>query len=204
MAKVASETRRATQVSIFNSQTPESLRIIQMVQSGEIGHVHRVDIWTTRASAFWKQGLNTPTVADQIPAGLNWDLWLGPAPSRPYNHAYLPFVWRAWFDYGCGAIGDMGQYGLDTIVRALDLGPADQVEASSTELFPDCYPVASRLNYRFPERSGKSSIALHWYDGGIKPERPEGLAIDAQMSVDGEGVIYSGEHGKLLCGFMSQ
>ena len=68
-------------------------------------------------------------------------MWLGPAPYRPYNHVYLPFVWRAWYDYGCGAIGDMGEYGFDTIVRALELGPADQVYASSTELFPDCYPV---------------------------------------------------------------
>ena len=204
MAKVAAETGRATQVSIFNSQTPDSLRVIQMVQSGAIGQVHRVDIWAKRASAFWKQGLATPTIADPIPDGFNWDMWLGPAQSRPYNHAYLPFVWRAWFDYGCGAIGDMGEYGLDTIVRALDLGPADQVEASSTELFPDCYPVASRLNYRFPARTGKPSVALHWYDGGIKPDRPEGLAIDAPMSVDSEGVIYSGEHGKLLCGFMSE
>jgi hypothetical protein len=73
-------------------------------------------------------------------------MWLGPAAARPYNHIYLPFVWRAWYDYGCGAIGDTGEYGLDTIVRALKLGPADRVEASSTELFSDCYPVASRLN----------------------------------------------------------
>lgn len=96
-------------------------------------------------------------------------MWLGPAPGRPYNHVYLPFVWRAWYDYGCGAIDDMGEYGLDTIVRSLKLGPADRVEASSTELFPDCYPVASRLNYRFPTGIGKSTVDLHWYDVG--PDR---------------------------------
>jgi predicted dehydrogenase len=204
MAKVAKETGRATQVSIFNSQTPESKRVIDLAQSGAIGQVHRVDIWTTRASAFWKQGLSTPTVADPIPAGFNWDMWLGPAPFRPYNHAYLPFVWRAWYDYGCGAIGDMGEYGFDTIVRALDLGPAHLVDASSTELFPDCYPVASRLNYRFPARAGKPEVELHWYDGGIKPERPEKLPVDASMSVGGEGVLYTGEHGQLLTGYMAQ
>jgi Oxidoreductase family, C-terminal alpha/beta domain len=148
--------------------------------------------------------LPTPATADPIPDGLNWDMWLGPAPNRPYNHVYLPFVWRAWYDYGCGAIGDMGEYGLDTIARALEFGPADYVEASSTELYPDCYPVASRLNYRFPSAAGKSIIDLHWYDGGIKPERPDELAIDVPMSVDNEGVLYTGEHGKLLTGFMAQ
>ena len=204
MAQVAKETGRATQVSIFNSQTPESKRVIELVQSGAIGQVRRVDIWTTRASAFWKQGLSTPMTADPIPAGLNWDMWLGPAPFRPYNHVYLPFVWRAWYDYGCGAIGDMGEYGFDTIVRALDLGPADRVEASSTELFPDCYPVASRLNYRFPARASKPAVELHWYDGGIRPERPEKLSIDAQMSVGGEGIMYTGDRGTLLTGYMAQ
>jgi predicted dehydrogenase len=204
MASVAKKTGRATQVSIFNSQTPESKRVIDLVQSGAIGPVHRVDIWTTRASAFWKQGLNTPNIADPIPSGLNWDMWLGPAAVRPYNHAYLPFIWRAWYDYGCGAIGDMGEYGFDTIARALDLGPANMVEASSTELFPDCYPVASRLNYRFPARGSKSEVALHWYDGGIRPERPAGFPVDAQMGVGSEGIMYKGEKGILITGYMAQ
>ncbi len=209
MARVAGETKRATQVSIFNSQTPESKRVIQMLQGGAVGQVHRVDIWTTRASSFWKQGLKTPTVADPIPAGFNWDLWLGPAPLRPYNHAYLPFVWRAWYDYGCGAIGDMGEYGFDTIVRALDLGPADRVEASSTELFPDCYPVASTLNYRFPARANKPAVALHWYDGGIRPAPPEAFLLDAhpldaRITNGGEGILYTGDKGQLLTGYMAQ
>jgi predicted dehydrogenase len=204
MATVAEETGRAAAVSIFNAQTPESRRVIDLVHSDAIGAVSRVDIWTTRASAFWKQGLRTPVTADPIPAGLNWDMWLGPAPMRPYNHAYLPFVWRAWYDYGCGAIGDMGEYGFDTIVRALELGPAEQVYASSTELFPDCYPVASTLHYRFPERAGKPAVELNWYDGGIKPERPAGMAPDVDISVGGEGIMYTGERGRLLTGYMAQ
>ena len=204
MARVAKETGCATQVSIFNSQTPESRRVIDMLHSGVLGKVHRVDLWTTRPAAFWKQGLATPTTADPIPAGLNWDMWLGPAAFRPYNHAYLPFVWRAWYDFGCGAIGDMGEYAFDTIVRSLDLGVAGQVYASSTELFPECYPVASRLNYHFPARAEKPAVEVHWYDGGIKPERPPELAPDAEMSVGGEGILYSGERGKLLTGYMAQ
>lgn len=204
MAEVARETGRATSVSIFNANTPESRRVIGMLNGGAIGRVSRVDIWTRRASAFWKQGLPTPTTADPVPPGLNWDMWLGPAPERPYNHIYLPFVWRAWYDFGCGAVGDMGEYGFDTIVRALKLGAADRVEASSTELYPDCYPVASRLNYRFPSALWHQPVDVHWYDGGIKPERPAQLAIDVPMSIDNEGVLYTGERGQLLTGFMAQ
>lgn len=204
MAMAAKETGRATQVSIFNSQTPDTRRVINLLQGGAIGPVHRVDIWTRRASAFWKQGLATPTTVDPIPAGLNWDMWLGPAPKRPYNHEYLPFVWRAWYDYGCGAIGDMGEYGIDTVSRALDLSAANWVEASSTELFPDCYPVASTLHFRYPARGEKPPVDLNWYDGGIKPERPPELPIDAQMSINGEGVLYSGDKGRLLTGFMAE
>ncbi len=203
MAKVAKETGRAAAVSIFNAGTADSRQVVDTIRSGSIGPVHRVDIWTKRPAAFWKQGLATPTVADPIPPGLNWDLWLGPAPMRPYNHVYLPFVWRAWYDYGCGAIGDMGEYGFDTMVRALDLGTADRVYASSTELFPDCFPVASSLHYRFPARAGRPSVDVNWFDGGIVPARPEELALDVDMSIGREGVMYSGAHGRLLTGFMA-
>ena len=204
MVEVAQTTKRATQVSIFNSSTPASKQVIEMLQSGAIGPVRKVDIWTRRAAAFWKQGLATPTTVDPVPAGLNWDMWLGPAPKRPYNHIYQPFVWRAWFDYGCGAIGDMGEYGFDTIVRALRLGPADQMYASSTEPFPDCYPVASTVHFHFPVRGEQPAVDLTWYDGGLKPARPPELAADAEMSIQAEGVLYTGDHGKLLTGFMAE
>ena len=189
MAKVAQETGRATQVSIFNSQTADSRRVIDMLHGGAIGPVHRVDIWTTRAAAFWKQGLRTPTTADPVPAGFNWDMWLGPAPFRPYNHVYLPFVWRAWFDYGCGAIGDMGEYGFDTIVRALDLGPRKpglcKLDGAICRLLPRC--LAAELSV--PAGDRQRPVDLHWYDGGLKPERPAVLAPDVDMSVRGEGVL---------------
>lgn len=203
MVEVAKSAQRANQVSIFNSSTPESKRVIETVQSGVLGPVRKVDIWTRRPAAFWKQGLVTPTTVDPVPAGLNWDFWLGPAPNRPYNHIYQPFVWRAWYDYGCGAIGDMGEYGFDTIVRALHLGSADQIYASSTEQFPDCYPVASVIHFHFPARGENPPVDLTWYDGGLKPPRPPELAADANMSIQDEGVLYTGDHGKLLTGFMT-
>lgn len=203
MAEVAQAKGRATQVSVFNSSSPVSKFVIHALQSGVIGPVRKVDIWTSRASAYWQQGLATPTQADPVPAGLNWDMWLGPAPKRPYNRIYQPFNWRAWYDYGCGAIGDMGEYGFDTITRALRLGAADRVYASSTDLLPDCYPVASMLHFRFPARAGLPAVDLNWFDGGLKPARPVELNSDVDMSVGREGILYTGDHGKLLTGYMA-
>ena len=204
MERVAAETGRATQVSIFNSNTVASRQVHDLMASGIIGPVRSVDIWTKRASAFWRQGLPTPTQADPVPEGLNWDLWLGPAAKRPYSRQYQPFTWRAWYDFGCGALGDMGEYGFDTIMRALELGVPDRIESSTSEHFAECYPVASSVHFRYPKAAHRGEVALNWYDGGIKPVRPAELAFGEPMSVDDEGVIYTGETGKLLTAFMGQ
>ncbi len=204
MERVAKETGRATQVSIFNSNTLASRQVHDLIRSGVIGQVQSVDIWTRRASAFWKQGLPTPTVADPIPDGLNWDMWLGPAAKRPFNKIYQPFIWRAWYDFGCGALGDMGEYGFDTIMRALELGVPDRIECSTTERFSESYPVASVVHFRYPKRDTRGEVMLNWYDGGIQPPPPAELPLDEPMSVDDEGVIYTGAKGKLLTAFMGQ
>jgi predicted dehydrogenase len=204
MARVAQETGRATQVSIFNSDSQASRQVKQILDGGAIGAVRSIDIWTKRASAFWKQGLATPTHADPVPDGLNWDLWLGPAPLRPYNRVYQPFIWRAWYDFGCGALGDMGEYGFDTISRAVALGPANRVYASTTDLYPESYPVASTVHFRFAPTFQRSEIELTWYDGGMEPARPLELADNTAMGTGGEGVIYTGERGKLMTAFMGE
>ncbi len=202
MPRVAAETKRAAAVSICNAHAPASKQVHEAIAGGAIGAVHRVDIWTTRASSFWKQGLPTPKVADPVPEYLNWDLWLGPATARPYSHVYQPFVWRAWYDFGCGALGDMGEYGFDTIYRALGLGVPEQISASSSELFPDCFPVASTVQFRYAATGGKPAVEMNWYDGGMRPERPAELAADVPML--SEGVIYHGDKGKLLTEYMGQ
>jgi predicted dehydrogenase len=204
MVRVAKETGRATQVSIFNSDSIASKQVHDLLRSGVIGPVRSIDIWTKRASSFWKQGLTTPAHADPIPDGLNWDLWLGPAPARPFSREYLPFVWRAWYDFGCGALGDMGEYGFDTISRAIGLQPAEKIEASSTDLFPECYPVASAVHFKFAKTESRPELELNWYDGGIEPRRPRELADDAAMGSGGEGVIYTGDDGKVITAFMGE
>ena len=202
MPRVAKETGRATQVSIFNSDSEASRQVHDTMQTGAIGAVRSIDIWTRRASAFWRQGLSTPIQADPVTPGLNWDLWLGPAKERPFNRAYLPFVWRAWYDFGCGALGDMGEYGMDTITRAVGLGVPDRIDVSTTEHFELSYPVASTVHFHFPATEKRPELMLNWFDGGIRPERPAEMPAGVPLTDDGEGVIYTGEKGKLLTGFM--
>ena len=204
MARVAKETGRATQVSIFDSDSAASKQVHDLLATGAIGSVRSIDIWTKRSSSFWKQGLATPTQADPIPDGFNWNMWLGPAPMRPFNRAYLPFVWRAWYDFGCGALGDMGEYGFDTISRALDLQAANRIEASTTDRFPDCYPIASEVHFNFARTVARPALKLNWYDGGVEPRRPSELADDAPIGSGGEGVIYTGDTGELMTAFMGE
>lgn len=165
MVRVAQETKRATQVSIFNSDSAASRQVHDLLATGVVGRIQSIDIWTKRASSFWKQGLATPTHADPVPEGLNWDMWLGPAPARAFNRIYQPFIWRAWYDFGCGALGDMGEYGFDTIARAVNLGAPTRIAASTTDLFPDCYPVASSIQFHFAKTPERPELDLRWYDG---------------------------------------
>ena len=204
MARVAAETRRATQVSIFNSNLPPAKEIHDLLAADAIGPVRSIDIWTKRASRFWLQGLQTPSQPDPVPPGLNWDMWLGPAPYRPFNRIYLPFIWRAWYDFGCGAFGDMGEYGFDTLTRAVGLGTASRVEASTTDRFPDCYPVGSSVHMEFDATATRPAVHVNWFDGGLEPARPSELPFAEPIGDGGEGVIYHGDHGKLLTAYMGQ
>ena len=180
MAKVAQETGRANAVSIFNAQTPESRRVIDMVRGDAIGPVHRVDIWTTRASAFWKQGLRTPETRGTIPAGLNWDMWLGPASIAALQPRLSPFcvarLVRLW-------VRRDRRYGRVRIRHHRAGSRAwpsrSQVYASSTELFPDCYPVASTLHYRFPQGPGSRRTNSTGTTVGSNPSVHRGSHSDA-------------------------
>jgi predicted dehydrogenase len=128
-------------------------------------------------------------------------MWLGPAPFRPFNRAYLPFVWRGWFDFGCGAIGDMGCYSFDTIFRVLKLGPPSSVESSSTKSFKETYPAASIIHFQFPARGEMPAVRLTWYDGGLRPPRPVELEDGREMGRENEGLLFVGDKGSILCGF---
>lgn len=203
MAEVARETGVATQIAVANQASEDTRRLCEWIWAGAIGPVRQVANWSSRP--FWPQGLDRPQNAEPVPEGLDWDLWLGPAPERPYNHVYLPFVWRGWIDFGCGSLGDMGSYSFDTLFRVLKLEAPLSVEASSTERYPETYPAAEIIRYEFPARGEMPPVNFAWYDGGLKPARPDELEANRPFKGEGEeddeGLLFIGDNGKILCGF---
>ncbi len=203
MAEVARETGVATQIAVANQASEDTRLLCEWIWSGAIGPVRQVANWSSRP--FWPQGLDRPKDAEPVPDGLDWDLWLGPAPERPYNHVYVPFVWRGWVDFGCGSLGDMGSYSFDTIFRVLKLEAPQNVEASCTERYPETYPWANIVRYEFPARGDMPPVKFNWYDAGLKPARPDELEENRPLKGEGEeddeGLLFIGDHGKILCGF---
>jgi predicted dehydrogenase len=197
LAEVARETGVATQVAVGNHASEDTRRLCEWIAAGAIGPVRQVINWSSRP--FWPQGLDRPKAAEPVPKGLDWDLWLGPAPERPFNRVYLPFVWRGWYDFGSGAIGDMGCYSFDTIFRALKLEAPASVEASSTERYAETFPRASIIHFNFPARGEMPPVRLTWYDGGLKPPRPH--ALEDNRRLEDEGLLFLGDAGTILCGF---
>ncbi len=192
----------------------EGLRLIQeWINDGAIGKVHEVHCWTNRP--IWPQGIPRPDDYPPVPVTMDWDLWIGPSPMRPYHPTYHPFSWRSWFDFGSGALGDMACHVMDASYTALQLGYptsvtahlAYQVVAQEREdgegvanrrlEYKDSYPMASIVHYTFPARSRSlPAVRLHWYDGGLLPERPEEL--EPQRRLPSSGTIFVGEKGKLI------
>ena len=202
IAAIARETGVATQIAVANQASEDTRLLCEWIWSGAIGPVREVVNWSSRP--FWAQGVERPKEAQPVPEGLDWDLWLGPAPERPFNHAYLPFLWRGWSDFGCGALGDMGCYSYDTIFRVMKLEAPLSIEASSTDRYEETYPLASIIHYDFPARGDMPPVKFTWYDGGLKPPRPEELEPDRPFrgeTDEDEGLLFIGDRGKILCGF---
>jgi len=208
--KTARETGAATHM--FCSAGLESTAdLCEWIWGGAIGPVREVHNWSTRP--FWPQGMTTrPTEAVAVPDGLDWDLWLGPVPPRPYHPAYTNAVFRGWYDFGTGALGDMGHYSFFQIFRILKLGSPLTVEASRSQYWriddllwrkqvnSVSYPQAEVVRWEFPERSGMPPVALHWYDGGLRPPKPHELEADGEPMLE-EGLLFVGDEGKILAEF---
>jgi hypothetical protein len=186
--------------------------IAEWIEAGAIGPVREVHNWSTRP--FWPQGMTSlPTETVPVPEGLDWDLWLGPVPPRPYHPAYRNAVFRGWFDFGTGALGDMGHYSFFQVFKILKLGAPLTVEATRSQYWKIddllwkkqvntlSYPEASLIRWEFPERPGMPPVALHWYDGGLRPPKPRELEEDGEPMPE-EGLLFVGDHGKILAGFM--
>lgn len=198
LAKAAADANVTTQMGNQGHASEEARLINEWIADGAIGEVREVHCWTNRP--IWPQGIERPPEIPSVPSTLDWDLWIGPAPFRPYHPAYAPFSWRGWCDFGTGALGDMGAHIIDHPYWALDLGLPESVEASSTKFNGETYPLASKIHFHFPARGDMPPVAFTWYDGGLMPERPEELEEGRMMGNRDGGVLFVGAKGKLMCG----
>lgn len=204
LTKLAAKYQVATQMGNQGASAEGVDLICEWIWNGEIGEVTKVECATDRP--IWPQGLNTPEKANKIPSTLNWDLFTGPAAMRPFNEVYHPWNWRGWWAYGTGALGDMACHIMHPVFKALKLGYPTKAEGSSTLLLNDCAPQAQHVKLTFPARDNMPKVALpevivHWYDGGMMPDRPEGFPQGKQLMGPGGGLtIFHGTKDTLICG----
>jgi predicted dehydrogenase len=204
LAKAAKEARVVTQMGNQGHSLDGIRSICEWIWDGAIGEIREVDAWCDLSYYPWghagwssKWGAR-PKETPVLPDKLNWDLWLGPAPDRPYHPAYHPAVWRCWWEYGCGMMGDRGAHTLDAVVWALKLGPPHSIEATSCGLNPDTHPLSAIVTYRFPAREALPPVRLVWYEG-TRPPRPEDMEDDLEWPREG-GALFRGTKGKIICG----
>jgi len=217
LTETARETKVVTQMG-NQGHTGESVPLVcKIIQDGALGQVREVLSWTNRP--IWPQGIYLPRETLRPPRTMNWDLWLGPAPYRPYHSVYAPFNWRGWWDFGCGALGDMACHILDHVYSALKLGHPTSVEACADIIYEEgsylqkntieeTVPPATIVHYKFPARGDMPPLKLSWYDGGLTPPWPEELDPDEQIPTRRGGMrrrslpstIFIGDKGKLMAG----
>ncbi len=199
LAQTAKEMGVVTQMGNQGHSQEGGRLVCEWIWDGAIGDVKEVHCWTNRP--IWPQGIEAPKDIPSCPPTLDWDLWLGPAGWRPYHPSYAPFAWRGWWDFGTGAIGDMGAHIIDHAYWPLKLKYPSRVYASSTRFTKDSPPMAECLVYDFPARGKMPPVRMYWWDGGLTPPRPVELEMGRRMGPsDGGGVLFIGSKGMLICG----
>jgi len=204
LAAAARESKVTTVMGI-QGHSAEGIRLVcEWIWAGVIGRIREVDSWCSLSyypwgHAYWSSKWdNRPPDTPTVPADLNWDLWIGPATMRPYHPAYHPRVWRCWWDFGSGMMGDRGVHTLDSAFMALKLGYPESVAATTLGGNEETHPLASIVTYRFPERGDMPPLKLTWYEG-IEPPWPAGLEAGRSLPKEG-GLIFKGEKGSIMCG----
>ena len=210
LTEAAREAKVATQMG-NQGRSGEGIRLVcEWIWDGAIGPVREVHTWTNRP--VWPQGIemDRPKETPPVPSTLDWNLWLGPAAYRPYHPTYLPNIWRGWWDFGCGALGDMACHIIDPAFLALKLRYPTSVEANTSTYWHgmfektkpknEVFPRATIVRYKFPARGDMPPVSMTWYDGGMMPPRPEELEPGRRMGDNDGGVIFVGDKGKLMCG----
>ena len=196
LTEAAREHKVMTQMGIQIHARAEMKRIVEIIKSGLIGKVRKVDVWSGKN---WGGGTR-PTESMEVPDTLDWDLWLGPAPWRPYHKTYLPGEWRRWWDFGTGTLGDMGCHIVDPVFWALDLKYPISVEAKPDNVNDETYPTETSVRWEFPARGDLPPVTVTWYDGSRRPFLPNDLEPGRKLS--GQGGLYYGEKGTLMAPYI--
>jgi len=183
MAETARKRKIASQMGNQGHCNPATRRLVELIQAGVLGDVNEIHVWTDRPNNWWPQGVNRPRETPPVPPTLDWDLWLGVAPRRPYHPSYVPFKWRGFWDFGTGALGDMACHCMDLAFFSLKLGAPTSVEARSSEVNSETAPLWSIITYEFPSRDGRPPVKMTWYDGGKRPSAD--LVKDTEVSDNG-------------------
>ncbi|MFN0106742.1 MAG: Gfo/Idh/MocA family protein, partial [Bryobacteraceae bacterium] len=217
IAAAAREAKVATQMSVQSCANEDALSTAEILVSGAIGPVKEVHVWTDHP--IYPAGQVRPLDAPAVPYNLDWDLWIGPAPYRAYHPAYHPWIWRCWWDFGSGTVGDMACHAMHVFYNALQLGAPSRVYASRTtmrggyfKMYPDgketlppkidtpeTESYSSLISWEFPSRGNQPPLAMHWYDGGMRPHRP--IELDPKIPMPSAGLLFIGEKGKMLTGY---
>src|SRR5207247_690360 len=196
MRETAAQQQVVTQMGNQGHAYDSTRRIVELVRAGVLGEVRQVHVWTDRP--IWPQGINRPTATPPVPEHLDWERWLGPAPTRPYHPDYLPFKWRGWWDFGTGALGDMACHNMDAAFWALNLGYPTRIEAESTKLYPETAPACSRITYSFAAKGSRPPVTVVWRDGSLYPPRPKEITDPLAWPFDTSGQLWIGDAGKLI------
>ncbi|HKQ36549.1 MAG TPA: Gfo/Idh/MocA family oxidoreductase [Verrucomicrobiae bacterium] len=207
---LAKKHKVATQMGNQGSAEKGLRRAVEVIQAGAIGSVSEVHVWSNRP--IWPQGLDRPEGEDPVPDTLDWDLFLGPAPKRPFKKdVYHPFKWRGWQDFGTGALGDMACHTANMPFRALKLGYPTEIEAESSGMNKETYPKSSKIRFEFPAREGLKAVRFWWYDGGQKPDNERAERVldyiattkdrdgkQRERKLPGSGCLLIGDKGHLF------
>lgn len=210
LTEAARKYKVVTQMGNQGASNPGQAQLVEWFSKGLIGTVKDVHVWTNRP--VWPQGIPLPTGNYPVPEGMDWDLWVGGAQWVDYNPAWHPFKWRGWWNFGTGALGDMGCHLIDPPFRVLQLGYPTEVECSVGQVFlkdweadynTDGCPPSSRVELKFPAtKVNKSEIKMTWHDGGLRPFHPDLIPADDPIGENNSsnGVLMIGTKGVMTCG----
>ncbi len=208
LTEAAKRYKVVTQMGNQGSSGDGVRQLREWYEAGVIGDVHTVYVFTNRP--VWPQGIPWPKESAPVPPELDWNLWLGTAPFKDYVNKLVPFNWRGWWDYGTGALGDMGCHLVDSAFTILGLGYVNSVQASVGSVyvdefqrgyFPESCPPSSHVIMKFPKgKNTRGPVQVHWMDGGIQPERPDELGPNEVFGDGGNGTLFIGTKGKMMAG----